>query len=31
MSMLEQINDREGGAKPKVTIVRRRPMFEDDD
>jgi len=31
MSMLEQISEREGAAKPKITIQRRRPLFEDDD
>lgn len=29
-SMLEQISEREGAAS-KVTIQRRRPVFEDDD
>ena len=29
MSMLEQISEREGSSKPKITIQRRR--FDDDD
>jgi len=31
LSMLEQISEREGTAKPKITIQRRRPIFDDDD
>lgn len=33
MSMLESINDREGGGSkgPKITIQRRRPAFDDED
>lgn len=31
VELLEQINEREGAAKPKITIQRRRPnMFDDD-
>eukprot|EP00798_Chlamydomonas_sp_ICE-L_P016625 gene16625-22872_t len=30
MSMLEQINEREGGTKSKVTIQRKRPNMDDD-
>ncbi|KAG2482737.1 hypothetical protein HYH03_018332 [Edaphochlamys debaryana] len=30
--LLEQINEREGASKPKITIQRRRPnLFDDDD
>jgi hypothetical protein len=29
--MLEQISEKEGTAKPKITIQRRRPVFDDDD
>lgn len=31
VSMLEQINERQGTTKPKITIQRRRPAFDDDD
>lgn len=31
VSLLEQINEREGSSKPKITIQRRRPVFDDDD
>ncbi|PNW75854.1 hypothetical protein CHLRE_12g557800v5 [Chlamydomonas reinhardtii] len=31
VELLEQINEREGASKPKITIQRRRPnLFEDD-
>mmetsp|Transcript_7936 Transcript_7936/g.15445 ORF Transcript_7936/g.15445 Transcript_7936/m.15445 type:complete len:118 (-) Transcript_7936:270-623(-) len=29
LSMLEQLNDKESTAKPKITIQRRRPVFSD--
>ena len=31
VSMLEQISEREGAAKPKITIQRRRPAWDEDD
>lgn len=31
VSMLSQISEKESSNKPKVTIQRRRPLFEDDD
>lgn len=31
VSMLEQISEKENSSKTKVTIQRRRPLFEDDE
>ncbi|KXZ44039.1 hypothetical protein GPECTOR_75g763 [Gonium pectorale] len=31
VELLEQINEREGASKPKITIQRRRPNLFDDD
>lgn len=31
VSMLEQINEKQGGSGPKITIQRRRAAFDDDD
>jgi hypothetical protein len=31
VAMLEQVQEREATSKPKITIQRRRPLFEDDD
>eukprot|EP00197_Chlamydomonas_leiostraca_P008034 CAMPEP_0202866346 /NCGR_PEP_ID=MMETSP1391-20130828/7333_1 /ASSEMBLY_ACC=CAM_ASM_000867 /TAXON_ID=1034604 /ORGANISM="Chlamydomonas leiostraca, Strain SAG 11-49" /LENGTH=128 /DNA_ID=CAMNT_0049546281 /DNA_START=66 /DNA_END=452 /DNA_ORIENTATION=- len=31
VSMLETINEKQGTTKPKITIQRRRPAFDDDD
>ncbi len=31
VELLEQIQEKEGGGKTKVTIQRRRPAFDDDD
>jgi len=31
VSMLEQINEKEGGGKPKITIQRRRVNMDDSD
>ncbi|GIL72156.1 hypothetical protein Vretimale_461 [Volvox reticuliferus] len=31
VQLLEQVNEREGASKPKITIQRRRPNLFDDD
>lgn len=31
VGMLTQVQEREASSKPKITIQRRRPLFEDDE